>query len=72
MTSDFSKTKFPRELASRIHEIAVKTGCSDDEVVAFLVGRFFELVDDPDETDVPGLVKKVRKALRNKSERPRN
>ncbi len=68
MTKDLPFPKLPKELAARIHKIALKTGSSDEEVVARLMRTFFEMVDDSDKKDVPAFVARVRKALVEKSE----
>ncbi len=72
MTKDLSKIEFPDEIKTRIHEVAIKIGCSDEEVVAHLMRSFFELVDDSEITDVPCFVQKVRKALEEASSKRRN
>lgn len=68
MTLDISKLKFPDDVTARIHELAVKTGKTEDEVVADLMRRFFELVDESKKTDVPCFIQKVRKVLEEASD----
>ena len=63
MAKDIGGIKFPKDIKAKIHKIALKTGSSDEEVIARLMRTFFELVDDTGKKDVPAFIKRVRKAL---------
>ena len=43
MTANFSISNLPAEYAAKVHEIAVRKGMSDEEVVLELMHTFFEM-----------------------------
>jgi hypothetical protein len=72
MAVDLSQVEFPDDIKVRIHEIAIKHGWTDEEVVAHRLRAFFELVDDMENNEVPGLVERVRQALAEDSDAKNN
>jgi hypothetical protein len=68
---EIPEIEFPEDVKAKIREIAVKTNSSDDAVVTLLMTRFFELVDDSRNQDVPDIVKMVREVIKD-SHTPRS
>jgi hypothetical protein len=66
MPTDFPIPEFPEKYAAKIHEIAVRKGMSDEEVVMELLQTFFELVDSPRGEDDSRLAHRLRSALSEK------
>jgi hypothetical protein len=66
MPTDFPIPEFPEKYAAKIHEIAVKNGISDEEVVVELLNTFFEVVDRPQEEDDSDVMRRLRCAFREK------
>jgi hypothetical protein len=62
---EIPEIEFPTDVKAKIHEIAIKTNSSDDAVVTLLMTRFFELVDDARNQDVPEIVKMVREVIKD-------
>ena len=66
MTANFSISSLPAKYQAKVHEIAVRKGMSDEEVVVELMQTFFELVDSPQEENDSSLARRLRSALREK------
>jgi hypothetical protein len=66
MTANFSISNLPAKYAAKVHEIAVRKGMSDEEVVVELMHTFFEMADGPQEEDDSSLARRLRCALRER------
>lgn len=66
MTANFSVPDLPDKYAAKIHEIALKKGTSDQEVVAEMMELLLDLGENfPDEDD-SSVARRLRSALREK------
>ena len=67
MSSDLpSSSELPDELAIKIHEMALRAGCSEEDTLEHVLQLFMEMVDNPRNESDECLVKRVRDELRRK------
>lgn len=65
MPTNFSLSDLPEKYATKVREIALKKGMSEDEVIVELMSTFFDLVDCT-EVDDAVLMQRWRAALSQK------
>jgi hypothetical protein len=66
MSIDLPLPELPEELAAKIHEIALKKGVADEEIIADLLRTFMEMVDNPRKESDISLTKRIRLELHQK------
>ena len=64
MPTDLPLPELPEELTAKIHEIALRTGRSDEEIIADVLRLFVETVDNPRNESDACLVQRIRSKLR--------
>jgi len=66
MTTNFSISSLPAKYQAKVHEIAVRKGMSDEEVVGELMHTFLDLAENYQDEDDSGIARRLRGALREK------
>jgi hypothetical protein len=66
MSTDLPLPELPEELTAKIHEIALRTGRSEEEIIADVLRLFVEMVDNPRNESDTCLVQRIREELRRK------
>jgi tRNA 2-selenouridine synthase SelU len=66
MTTNFSISNLPAKYAAKVHEIAIRNGMSDEEVVGELMHTFLDLAENSQDEDDSGIARRLRGALREK------
>ena len=62
-STDFSAVVFPKKVEAKIQKLVKDTGLTRNEVIEWLVKKFFNKVDQPSE-NIPAFALKVKRALR--------
>ncbi len=66
MPSEFPSSELPDEVAAKIHEMALRSGSSDEDTLQHVLHLFMEMVDNPRNESDDCLIKRVRDELRRK------
>lgn len=64
MTKKFSLSDLPAKYAAKVHEIAVRKGMSDEDVVVELMHTFFDLAENYQDEDDSSIARRLRSTLR--------
>jgi hypothetical protein len=66
MTAEFPRHNLPDEYVAKIHEIAVRNGMSDEDVVAEMMQLLLDLAYNYPNEDESCIARRLRSALREK------
>jgi hypothetical protein len=66
MTANFSISNLPAKYQAKVHEIAVRKGKTDEEVVVELMHTFLDLAENSQDEDDAYIARRLRSELREK------